>query len=177
MKKNFQSLNLGQRGKNTSQNQVFFPSSQFGLLIFIEIAYIDSLQQCITSSRGKSKKKKKKKKKKKWGSYLGQNGLKSGFKVSFLLFFRFASLVFLKITCNDSQQLCLTSSRGKTYGKNGDQILAKMGKNQTQNQFFPHFLSQVWLRFFCHFVRFYALVVLSIVQDDSLEQCLITSIG
>ena len=51
-------LNLGLTGLNQAQNEVFGHFFEFGLLVFLEIAYNDSLQQCITSSRNKTHEKK-----------------------------------------------------------------------------------------------------------------------
>ena len=45
-------------GLNQAQNEVFGHFFEFGLLVFLEIAYNDSLQQCITSSRNKTHEKK-----------------------------------------------------------------------------------------------------------------------
>ena len=44
----------------------FFHFLEFGSLVFLEIAYYDSLQQCVTSSRGKTQEKKF------WGPNLGE---------------------------------------------------------------------------------------------------------
>ena len=66
--------NLGQMGQNRA-----FSFSKFGSLVFREIAYNDSLQTCITSSRGKIHEKKF------WGPNLGRKGPKSGPKLGFLL--------------------------------------------------------------------------------------------
>ena len=57
-KKKTGSRNLGQMGKNQVQNKVFSHSLKFGSLVFLDIAYNDSLQQCLTSIRGKIYKKK-----------------------------------------------------------------------------------------------------------------------
>ena len=58
MKKHFWGPNLGQRveiGPETS----FFPHFlKFGVLVFLEIACNDSLQQCITYSKDKTHEKK-----------------------------------------------------------------------------------------------------------------------
>ena len=40
-------------GQNWAKKLGFLPLSKFGLLVFFEIAYNDSLQQCLTSSTGK----------------------------------------------------------------------------------------------------------------------------
>ena len=50
--------NFGERGQNPAQNQVFCNFLKFGSLVFLEIAYNDNLQQCITSGRGKTYEKK-----------------------------------------------------------------------------------------------------------------------
>ena len=53
---------VGQRpmkstGLNQTQNEVFCHFLEFGSLVFLEIAYNDGLQQCLTSSRGKAREK------------------------------------------------------------------------------------------------------------------------
>ena len=58
----------------------FFAIFSFGSLVFLEIEYNDSLQQFITSSRGKTHEKKF------WGPNLGHNMPKSGPKLVFLPF-------------------------------------------------------------------------------------------
>ena len=40
--------NLGQMGQNRAQNKVFCYFLKFDSLVFLEIAYNDSLQQCLT---------------------------------------------------------------------------------------------------------------------------------
>ena len=85
------------------QKKVFCHFYKFVLLVFHKIAHNDSLQQCLTSSRGKIHTKK---------IFLPQFGLKEpklGLKLGFLLF----SQVLLEITYNDSLQQCVTSTRGK----------------------------------------------------------------
>ena len=72
--------NFGQKGQNRARNLIFCNFLKFGSLVFLEIAYNVSLQQYITSSRGKAHKKKL------WGPNLGQNGLKSGPKLGFCHF-------------------------------------------------------------------------------------------
>ena len=100
--------------------------------------YIDSLQQCITSSRGESHRKKKKKKY--WDHIWAKTGQNQAWKQVFCYFCKFGSLVFLEIAYNDNLQQRLTFGRGKTFEKNlGDQILAKMGENQAQNFFLSIF--------------------------------------
>ena len=53
---------------------------KFGSLVFLEIAYNDSLQQCLTSSRDKTYKKIF------WGPTMDQNGPKPGSKLVLLPF-------------------------------------------------------------------------------------------
>ena len=77
LEKNFWGPNLGQ---NRVQNWVFCLFLKFGLLVLFQIAYNDSLQQFIASSRGKTHEKIF------WGPNLGQNGPKSGPKLGFLPF-------------------------------------------------------------------------------------------
>ena len=57
---------------------------KFGLLVFLEIAYSDSFQQCIISSRVKTHKKN-------WGEKFGP---KLGLKLGFLLFSQFWFIIF-----------------------------------------------------------------------------------
>ena len=57
-KKNFCDPNLGPTDLNQAQNGGFRCFHEFRLLVFFEIAYGDSLQQCLTSSRGKTHEKK-----------------------------------------------------------------------------------------------------------------------
>ena len=59
--------NLGQTGQNRTRNYFFCHFLKFGSLFFLEIVYIDNLQQCLTSSRGKMHEKKF------WGQYLARN--------------------------------------------------------------------------------------------------------
>ena len=46
--------NLGPISLNQAQNEVFPHFLEFGLNIFLEIVYNDSLRQCLISSRGKN---------------------------------------------------------------------------------------------------------------------------
>ena len=65
---------------------------KFSSLVFLEITYNDSLQQCITSSRGKTQEKNF------GGLNSGQNGSKSGPKLVFFLpFSQFGSLITFKL--------------------------------------------------------------------------------
>ena len=50
-------MNLGSMGLNQAQNEVFHHFLEFGSYCFLEIAYNDSWQQCLISSRGKTHKK------------------------------------------------------------------------------------------------------------------------
>ena len=89
----------------TWRNLVFWHFLKFGSLVFLEIAYIDSLQQCLTCSRGKIQEE----------IFVGA---KMGPETSFFChFLRLGSLIFLEIACNDSLQQCLTSNRGKIHNK------------------------------------------------------------
>ena len=91
---------------------IFFYFLPFVSLVFFEIAYNDSLQQCLTSGRDKIQK-------------LGS--------LSFSQVWC-GSLLFLEIAYNDSLQQCLTSSRCKSHEKKfWDQISVKTGQNQAQN--------------------------------------------
>ena len=83
-------------------------------LVFLEITYNDTLQQCRTSSRGKIYKE------------------------------IFGSLVFLEIAYKDSLQQCITSSRGKTYKKFlGGLNFDQNGPNSGPELVFLEF-SQIW---------------------------------
>ena len=69
------------KGPKLVLKNVFCHFFKFGSLVFLEIAYSDSLQQCITSSRGKTHKKD-------WGggANLGQKRPKLGSILGFPLF-------------------------------------------------------------------------------------------
>ena len=63
---------LGQTGQNQAQNCFFYHFLKFGLLVLLEVAYDSSLEQCLTTSGGKTHRY--------WGPSLGQNiVLKLGF--------------------------------------------------------------------------------------------------
>ena len=97
---------------------------KFGSLFFLEIAYNDSLQQCITSSIGKAHEKNL------WEPNLGQNGPKPGPKLVFLPFSQVSFISFLLIAYDDSLEHCLTTSRDKTHQKNlGGPNLGQTGQN------------------------------------------------
>ena len=53
-KKVFGAQLWAKEAKIRSKTRFFCHLLQFGLLVYLEIAYNDSLQQCITSSRGKT---------------------------------------------------------------------------------------------------------------------------
>ena len=77
---------MGQnRPKSGPKLGVFCHFLKFGSLVFLEIAYSDSLQQCITCSRGKTREQKF------WEPNLGQNRPKSGPKLGFLPFSQVAT--------------------------------------------------------------------------------------
>ena len=89
----------------------FFHFLKFGSLVFLEIAYNDSVQQSVTSSRGKIHEKSF------WGPKFVPKGPKSGLKLGFLSFSQVWFLGFLEIAYNDSVQQCVTSRRGKIREK------------------------------------------------------------
>ena len=109
--KNFLSPNLVEGGQNQSRNQVFCYFFKFGSVIFLEIAYSDTLQQSVAFSRGKICKKN-------LGPNLVQGGQSRSQNQVFCYFLKFASLVFLEIAYSDRLQQCVTYSRGKMYEKN-----------------------------------------------------------
>ena len=74
-------LNLGPTGLNQDQNEVFRQFLEFGSLVFLEIACNDTLQQCLTSSNGKTHEKKN------WESKFGPKEPKSDPKLVFLSFY------------------------------------------------------------------------------------------
>ena len=78
--KNFWGPNLDQTDQNRARNQVFCYFLKFGSLVFLEIAYIDVLQKCLTSNRGKTLKKNLAR------GRFGLNGPKSGPKLGLLSF-------------------------------------------------------------------------------------------
>ena len=86
---------------------------------------------------------------------------KLGPKLVFCYFIKFASLVFCEITCGDSLQQCLTSSKSKTHKKIfGAQIWIKQAKIVPK------------ISFFYHFLKFSCLVFFEIAYNDRLQQCL-----
>ena len=99
-------------GQNWPQNQVFCHFLKFGSLVFLGIAYNDSLQQFLTSSTGKIYIKIF------WAQIWGKGGQNQIRNQVFCHFLKFGSLDFLDIAYNDSLQQCIISSRGKTHEKN-----------------------------------------------------------
>ena len=141
---------------------------KFGSLVFLDIAYNDSLQQCITSSRGKTHQKNPYKNF--WGPNLGQRCQNRPGTRFFFHFLKFGTFVFLEIAYNNSLQQCITSSRGKIHQKNhikffGAQIWAKDAKIGLE------------LSFLFHFLRFGSLVFLEIAYNDCLQQCVTSTRG
>ena len=72
--------NLGPTGVNQFHNEVFHHFLESGSLVFLEIAYNNSLQQFLTSKKGKIRRHKF------GGPKFGQNKPKSGPKLGFLPF-------------------------------------------------------------------------------------------
>ena len=79
--KKFWGPNWGRRDQNQTRNQGFCYFLQFGLLVFLEIAYIDSLQQCMSSFSGKTRRKI-------LGIQIWVKQAKIGSKIRFLSFFQ-----------------------------------------------------------------------------------------
>ena len=137
-------------GQNWAQNQIFCYFLKFGSLVFLESINSDSLQQCLTSSRGKIHEKNLQ------GPNLGERGQSQAqnqvFAIYSSLFHQFS---LNEITYSDSLQQCIISSRGKTNKKKFGG--PNFGQNRAQNQVF------------CHFLKFGSLVFLEIVYNDSLQ--------
>ena len=111
-------------------NQVCCRFFRFGSLVFLEIAYGDSFQQCLNTNRGKIYEKK-------FGPKFGPEVSKSVQKQVSYYFLKWGLLVFFEILCNGSWQQCLARSRGNILeNTSGTQI-------QAQNQVFLLF-SEVW---------------------------------
>ena len=125
----------------------FFHFLKFGSLVFREIAYNDSLQQCLTTNRCKTCKKMF------WGPKFGPNRAKSGPKLGFLTYFQVWFISFPGNYIEIAQLLVEVKPIKKTLG----------GANCVQNQDF------------CHFLKAISLVFLDIAQDCSLRQCLRSS--
>ena len=79
------------------------------MLVFLEITYNDSLQQCVGFITGKIHEKV-------FGAQLWAKGAKLRSKTRFFChFLQFSLLVYLEIAYNDSLQQYITSCRGKTH--------------------------------------------------------------
>ena len=94
---------------------------KFRSLFFYYTVYDDSLEQCLTTSRGTPPSIKK-------GDpnldHMDQNQTQNQV---FCHFFKFGSFIFLEIAQEHSLEHCLTTSREKTHGKNlGVQIGSKI---------------------------------------------------
>ena len=76
--------NFGPAGLNQAQNKVFRHFLEFGSLVFLEIVYSDSLQQCLTSTRGENYEKR-------FGTQIGPNESK-------LRFSQFSQVWFISFT-------------------------------------------------------------------------------
>ena len=178
--------------QNWTQSQVFCHFLKFGSLVFHEIAYSDSLQQFLTTTRDNIHEKI-------FGNQIwaitGRNRTQNQV---FCHLLKLGSLVFHEIACNDSLQQFLTSITGKIHKKTfGDQIWAQI---RPKIRFFAIFSSLVhqfslklhrmiaWnnvsilvqvkpakqvakqakigsrINFFCHFLKFGLLVFLEITQ-------------
>ena len=96
IKKKIGSLNLGSADLNQIQNDSFCYFLKFATLVFLEIAYNDSLQQCLTSSGGKAFKERF------WDPSLGQASQNCTRNQVFCYFLKFDSLIFLEIACDDT---------------------------------------------------------------------------
>ena len=142
-------------GQNWTQNQVFCYFFKLGSLVFLDIAYNDSLEQCLTCSRGKTHKK----------YFLDQRGQNWSLNQVFCHFLKFCLLIFLETACSDSLQQCITCSRDKIHENIfWVQILSKGAKIGPETRFY-------------HFLNFDSLVFLEITYNDSLQQCLTCSRG
>ena len=111
--------------QHRTQNQVFCHFLKFASLVFLEIAYNDRLQQCLTSSRGRIHEKF-------WAPKLGHNWAQD--QVFFCHFLKLGSLAYLQIAYRDSWQQCITSIRGKTHEKKF--LGPKRSKNRPKICFF-----------------------------------------
>ena len=122
-------------GQKQGQKEVFCYFLEFGWLDFLEITYNDSLQQFLSSSRGKTDKKI-------WSPNFGP---KSGQKLGVFLLFTQAWFISYLLNCiGDSLEQFLDTSRGKLHTKNWDvQIWAKWAKIGPKIRFFTIFWSFV----------------------------------
>ena len=120
------------------KTRFFYHFLKFGSLVFLQLAYNDSLQEFITFSRVTPTKKV-------FGDLIwaktGQNLVQNQV---FCHFLKFSLLVLLEIAYNDSFQQCLTSSRGKIHEeKLGAQIRTKGAKIGSKTRVFAIFLTVV----------------------------------
>ena len=98
--------NFGPAGLNQAQNKVFRHFLEFGSLVFLEIVYSDSLQQCLTSTRGETYEKR-------FATQIGPNESKSdqtsqaSQNYVFRNFLKFGLLVLLEIAYNGNLQQCM----------------------------------------------------------------------
>ena len=96
LKKNLAARICAKWTKIGPKTRFFYHFFKFGSLVFLEITYNDSLQQCITFSRGNTHEKNF------WGPNLGQKGPKSGPKLSCFLS-PFSQVLWL-LTSNDKRE-------------------------------------------------------------------------
>ena len=114
---------------------VFCHFLKFSSLIFLEITYNASLQQCLTSSRGKIQ-----------GKNVGvQIWAKISPETRFFAFSRVWFIVFLEIAYNDNLQQCITSCGDKTHNKKflRTKFGLKLAKIEPNTRFSVFYL--VWL--------------------------------
>ena len=123
-------------GQIQTQNQILCHYLKFGSLFFPKIAYIYSLQQCLTSSRRKSMKKN-------LGPKFGPKQAKIGPKIRFSAIF--SSLVHqfklnTVIACNNFQHLVKVKFIKKFFGA---QIWVRGAKIKPETRFFAIFSSLI----------------------------------
>ena len=131
-------------GQNWVQNQIFCYFLKFGSLVFLESTNSDSLQQYLTSSRGKIHEKNLQ------GPNLGERGQSQAqnqvFAIYSSLFHQFS---LNEITYSDNLQQCIISSRRKTNKKKfGDQIFAKIGPKTRSFAIFSSLAHQFSLKLY-----------------------------
>ena len=121
LKKKIRGRNFGPTDLYQTQNEVFRHFLKFGSLVFLEIKYNDSFQQCLTPCvEVKSIRKI-------FAAQIWAKQAKIRPKIKvFRHFLKFGSLVLLEIAYNDSLQQYLTSSGGRTHEKN-------LGQNRALN--------------------------------------------
>ena len=148
---------MGQTYQNWVQNQVSRHFLKFFFIVFIEIGYNDSLQQCLTSSRVKTHKKSF------GGPNLGQDWTRNQvfFAIFLTLVHQFPFKLHAVIAWNNVQLLVAVKCTKNLGSPNLDETY----QNRSQNQIFRHFL------------KFGLLLFQKISQNDSFEQILTTSRG